>query len=354
LLKEEVMNLALHLSPPWPSPPPGSAGPVARLTWCAAVARWAPSKHNTQPWRFVVCEDALEIWADSQRMLPESDPHRRELVLSCGAAVQLACVAARALGVQPEVTLLPDGGGSLLARVVEAGPWATSEQDRHLLQSVARRRTDRGPLDADALPPSTPFLLQSAAEREGASLRLVAIPGERATLARLVERADRLLVRSGGVDHELQSWLREPGDHRRDGVQTDLTRGAAASYRAEFVQRDFSGASGSRALHDRAGADHPILGILCTPGDLERDWLLAGRALAAVLLCAAEVGADSSYLNQPVEEPTIRTELQTQFALVGSAQVVLRLGVGGAVPRTVRRRPSEVTSWAAGPGGSPR
>jgi hypothetical protein len=348
------MKQSLQLSAPWPSPPSGSAGAVARLSWCAAVARWAPSKHNTQPWRFVVRDDALEVWADPERMLPGSDPLRRELILSCGAAVHLACVAARALGVRPEVTLLPDGDGLLLARIAEAGPWTTSGEDRHLLQLVARRRTDRGPLDADDLPPSTPFVLQSAAEHEGASLRIVAVPGDRATLAGLVERADRLLVRRLATDVELEPWLREPGDHRRDGVRTDRTRGAAASYRAEFVQRDFSGSSGSPNLHDRAGTDHPILGIICTAGDHEIDWLRAGRALAAVLLCAAQVGADSSYLNQPVEEPVIRRELETALNLPGLAQVVLRLGVGGAVPTTPRRRPSEIVSRAAGPTGTQR
>lgn len=343
------MNQALQLSPSWPTPPAGSAGAVARLTWYAAVARWAPSKHNTQPWRFVVRDDALEIWADPSRMLPASDPLHRELVLSCGAAVHLACVAARALGFRPDVALLPAGNGLLLARLVEAGPWPTSGEDRHLLTLAASRRTDRGPLDAGGLPPATPFLLQSAAEREGASLRLVATPGDRATLAGLVERADRLLVRRGATDVELEPWLREPGDHRRDGVNTERTRGPAASYRAEFVQRDFSGSSGSQHLHDRVGIDHPILGIICTPGDHERDWLHAGRALAAVLLRAAQVGADSSYLNQPVEEAAIRSELRTALHLPGPAQVILRLGLGGAVSPTPRRRPSEVISRAAGP-----
>lgn len=327
---------------PWPTEPSATEGAGARMEWYAAVARWAPSKHNTQPWRFVVRGESLEFWSDPGRMLPESDPHCRELVISCGAAVHLACVAARALGYQPLVSLLPDSDRGCLARLVESGRWDPTTEDRQLLAAVPRRRTDRGPLDRAPLPASLPFMLQSAAAAEGASLRLVSRPGDRSTLAGLVERADRMLVQRGRVDEELARWLREPGDARRDGVPTDHTRGPAASYRAEFVQRDFSSPVSSPG-QDRPGPDDPILGVLCTPADHLQDWLNAGRALAAVLLRATVAGANASYLNQPVEESAIRGELRDQLSLVGVAQLVLRIGAGGEVTPPPRRDSDQLT-----------
>ncbi|MCU1595133.1 MAG: hypothetical protein JWO12_2525 [Frankiales bacterium] len=336
------MSLALIPSAPWPAPPGAESQPAERMGWYAAVARWAPSKHNTQPWRFVVRETSLELWADPRRMLPETDPHRREMIISCGVALHFVTVAASALGRQVSTAVLPEGSGGLLARLVEVGSRPVTADCRALLDLIPRRRTDRGPLDGDALPPGVPFLLQSEAAAHGASLRLVTAPGDRATLAGLVARADRLLVQRAAVDRELAGWLREPGDARRDGVPTSQTRGPAASYRAEFVQRDFS-SSRSTPDHDRDGADHPVVGILCTVGDREPDWLTAGGALGAVLLRAAAHGANSSYLNQPVEETAIRHQMRDRLALTGSAQVVLRIGVGGAVGPTPRRDPAEIT-----------
>ena len=326
----------------WPAMP-GIGGDVSdRLAWYAAVARWAPSKHNTQPWRFVVATGGLELWADPMRVLPQTDPHRRELVISCGAVVELACVAARAAGREPHVTRLPDGSGSLLARIDELGPHAATETDAALLAAVASRRTDRGPLDATALPPSLPFRLQSEAASTGASLRLVSRPGDRATMARLVERADRLLVQRGVVDRELEPWLRLPDDRRPDGVLVDHTRGAAASARAEFVQRDFSAAH-SRPAQDRPGPDRPLVAVLCTPDDEVRSWLVVGEALGRVLLHAAAAGASASYLNQPVEDAAIRAELRGQLDLPGIPQLVLRIGIGGHVTPTARRDPEDLT-----------
>ena len=326
---------------PWPTEPAGSADAATRMAWYAAVARWAPSKHNTQPWRFVLRGDTVEVWADPMRLLTMTDPHRREVSISCGAAVETACVAARAHGYEPKVTVQPSGAGGPLARLVEVGGWDSTEDDRALLAAVPRRRTDRGPLDADLAPIDLRFDLQSAAREHGAWLRLVSTPGDRATLASLVDRADRLLLRHGGVDDELAPWLREPGDNNADGVPTDHTRGAAASYRAEFVQRDFS-SSTSLPAQDRPGRDAPIIGVLCTPGDHPADWLLAGRALAAMLLRAAAVRVNASYLNQPVEHVAIRAELREHLGLPGVPQLVLRLGVGGEVTPPPRRDPDDV------------
>lgn len=314
---------------------------AARLGWYAEVARWAPSKHNTQPWRFVVDDDALEVWSDPARALPDTDPHRRELVLACGAAVHLACVAVRSQGLRPGVHLLPEGLGGPVARITEVGQRVRTDVDRRLLAAVAQRRTDRGPLDGSLLPPGLAFELQDAAVDEGADLRLVTTPGDRATLATLVARADRVLARRGVLDAELARWLRHPGDDRPDGVPTDHTRGAAASYRAELVQRDF-GVPGTPAAQDRPGRDEPVLAVLCTPGDTPADWLRAGAALAAVLLATTAAGAAASYVNQPVEDAASRVLLREQLDLPGVPQLVLRLGAGGAVAATARRGNDEL------------
>ena len=320
----------------WPAAPSETAAVEDRLRWYPSVARWAPSKHNTQPWRFVVHGRSLELWTDPRRALPDSDPLMRELIISCGAALHHVEVAAHALGRDVALELLPEGGCSFLARVTELGRGSTSPRAQDLLAAVARRRTDRGPLDAAGLTPSLPFDLQSAAARSGAWLRLVASEGDRSTLAALVERADRQLVRDGRIDRELDRWRRSATDPRPDGVPADRTRGPGASYRATFVQRDFAG-DGTSFAHHREGRDDPIVGILCTGSDGVADWLATGRALSAVLLEATVAGANASYLNQPVEVPGLRHELRSDLRLEGFPQLVLRLGAGGQVMPTPRR-----------------
>ncbi|MCW2715132.1 MAG: Nitroreductase [Frankiales bacterium] len=336
------MSTPSAVTPAWPAEPEASCDDTeARLRWYASQARWAPSKHNSQPWRFVLTGDALEVWPDPSRVLAETDPSRRELVLSCGAAMHLAAVAARAHGVVPLVTVLPDGEGGCAARLVEGGAHTVTRADRDLLDAVPRRRTDRGPLDAAVLPPTLAFELRARAAGQGGWLHTVVTPGDRASLSDLVARADRLLVRAGGVDRELAGWLREPTDPRTDGVPVESTRGPAASYRAEYVQRDFSTPE-SKAGHDRPGPDRPLIAVLCTPADGASDRVRAGAALSAVLLHATVAGASCSYLNQPVEHAPSRLLLRENLRLDGVPQLVLRLGRGGAVSRPPRRPEDEL------------
>ncbi|MEO6083892.1 MAG: hypothetical protein ABIQ18_12395 [Umezawaea sp.] len=65
----------------------GSLGPTPEQTLSAIGAvSLAPSVCNSQPWRFRLLPDWIELHADPDRALPVTDPAGRELRLSCGAA----------------------------------------------------------------------------------------------------------------------------------------------------------------------------------------------------------------------------------------------------------------------------
>ncbi|HEX8385847.1 MAG TPA: nitroreductase family protein, partial [Rubricoccaceae bacterium] len=75
---------------PWALPEeefPGLINDAERLRFLVRYAVLAPSARNTQPWRFHVAGNTLELWADRTRGLPVVDPAGRELTISCGAAL---------------------------------------------------------------------------------------------------------------------------------------------------------------------------------------------------------------------------------------------------------------------------
>src|SRR4029079_1510626 len=66
---------------------PGSPDEIARFAISTAI--WAPSVHNTQPWRFGAQSfgersGEISLAADPDRRLAVGDPHGRERAISCG------------------------------------------------------------------------------------------------------------------------------------------------------------------------------------------------------------------------------------------------------------------------------
>ena len=58
------------------------------VRYVVAKAVWAPSVHNTQPWRFTADGGpGLSLHADAGRRLAVADPDGREMMISCGAAL---------------------------------------------------------------------------------------------------------------------------------------------------------------------------------------------------------------------------------------------------------------------------
>lgn len=93
-----------------------------------AAAVLAANPHNSQPWAFRVTDTAVEVYADTARGTGTLDAAGREMYVGLGCAIENLVLAARARGLAPTLTLLPDGPGSDLllhhrgAAVAHSGP----------------------------------------------------------------------------------------------------------------------------------------------------------------------------------------------------------------------------------------
>ncbi len=102
-----------------------------------AKAVWAPSVHNTQPWRFTAAGQQVSLYADADRGLAVADPDGREMMISCGAALFNVRLALRSLGYIPETRVLPDPGQpALVARV----SWRQRAARRRVRAAAVRPR----------------------------------------------------------------------------------------------------------------------------------------------------------------------------------------------------------------------
>lgn len=300
---------------------------------CLSAAAAAPSIHNTQPWRFRVFADGVDVIADPNRRLQVIDPMGRELMISVGAALLNLRVAVLAHGRTPMQQLLPDPDMPELAARVQFGA-ATTPTDtvQRLYQAIPRRHTIRKPFTDDAVPPEVMTELARAAEAEDARLVVLDDP-TRASVLALVRMAERLVREDPGYWRELAEWT-HPSRHRHDGVPP----GAFGPWSAmELLPlRDFGLLQPIARRKVEWFESQPTIAVLYTTGDSAEQWLRAGEALERTLLTACVRGVSTTLMTQPLEIPALRGMLD-QSADGRVAQAIIRLGYGPHGPSTPRR-----------------
>ncbi|MEV6932202.1 nitroreductase family protein [Dactylosporangium sp. NPDC051485] len=295
-----------------------TTGTTDRLAAAADAARLAPSVHNTQPWRWVVHEDRLELYAEPARQLSEQDPDGRLLTLSCGAALHHALVALVAEGFAARVER-PAAAPLAVVHAEPQGPADPAAMRR--LQLLRVRHTDRRVASEEPISAAVLQELTEAARRSGA--RLAVLNRDQVLqLAVMIEHSGEAQQHDERMRAETAEWV---GGERPEGTGLPDAVIPAELPLTTVAERDFGVGTGKLD----AGAGHDTAAqyaILHGDGDDPADWLRAGEALSELWLSATEHGAAVLPLSSPVEMAFTRQALRRMLGETGYPFLVLRLG----------------------------
>jgi len=326
---------------------PESGSLREKLAFVLRYAILAPSNHNSQPWHFVLGDDAVLVCADRRRALPVADPGDRELVMSCGAALFNLRVALSHFGMPYEIIPFPARADPDVLAEVKIRPDGYVDQAiAQLFSALPRRVTNRTSFEDEAVPKEVQEVLRVAASAEGATVSYAETEAIRDAVAELIAEADRAQFTDPRFRGELASWIQ--GSGHGDGMPLyasglgdllDFARPLATS-----AIRTFDIGDGMAASHRRLAQGSPLLVLLSSSQDDAPAWLSTGQALERVLLEAANAYFDASYLNQPIEIAALRPKLQALMGGEGHPQILLRMGAG-TPPKRTPRRPVEDVLW---------
>lgn len=323
---------------------PGGGSIPAALAEAAASAGYAPSIHNTQPWRWRVLPDRLELRADRSRQLAVADPEGRLLVVSCGGALHHARIALAAQGLSVAVDRLPDPGDpDLLAALTVTGREPVTPAVMRLVQAAQVRHTDRRPVTDAPVPAAALEAIRGAVTAEGLEVHFLT-PDQTRELAASAARAAHIEAADPAIAEELAYWSgRGP-----DGTGMPASVLPATQPQTTVPNRDFgAGALPIEPGHDRAAR----YGVLFGPDDEPDTWLRAGEALSAAWLTATEQGLSVLPLSAVIEVTVTREALHRMLAGIGQPYLVLRLGVAdpdhAGPPHTPRMPAAQVVDTSA-------
>ena len=322
----------------------------ALLSTAVEQALRAPSVHNTQPWRWRITADSVELHADQDRHLTATDPDRRDLLLSCGAALHHLQVALAALDLPVRVHRLPDPENSdhLANTEILRDPAHNAHRadrvDAALAASINRRRTERRRMSHRPVPTEHLTTLAEHAARLGAQLLHVTDPTLRERLLATLTQAAHDQDDTPGYEAELRMWTRRyAGAH--DGIPAANVSPPPVGLSGVSPLRRFPRATLTQPPQQPGHGpvdDAAEFLVITTPGDAPLDRLRAGEATSAVLLAATGLGLACTPLSQALEVDTSRQAVQIEVLHVpDQPQLIIRVGWpadgSAGLPLTPRR-----------------
>lgn len=283
---------------------------------CLSYAILAPNPHNMQPWRVRLDGvDALTVFCDPARLLPETDPPNRQITIGFGCFLELLRQAARARGVRIETAPFPEGEPqpALDARPVATVkfPPPTEEAGDPLFAAALTRRTNRARYEARAVSESA--LAEIIAAAAGAEGLVAGATGEAAR----VDALKALAADAWSIEWGLARTRRESiavtriGKRAIDAAPFGLAINGPvpdAAALAGFFTREGMDVEGSPAYRQtldfylKAVAATPAFLWISTAANARADQLAAGAAFIRMQQRASLLGVAVHPVSQALQE----------------------------------------------------
>lgn len=325
--------------------------------WMLAHALLAPNPHNRQPWiADLRREGEISMICDGERLLPETDPFGRQILIGCGAFLELAIQAAAERGYAVEVSLFPGGEPSLtdlpkntvFARLTVSKSSAVKPDP--LFAFIRARHTNKGAYDsAKKISPEQLKNLEavassfSAPNSHNAQLNgVLDDPMKMQKMQEITRVAYEIELTTSRTYLESANLFRiGPGEieTHRDGISITGMMPRILSTLGMFNRFEVpaKGSSGYKQVMDRWAAFETGSGYLwmATTGNTRTKQIEVGRAYVRAHLLATSLKIDMHPLSQAVQEfVEVKAQNQAMYRLLDldptkvTLQMVSRIGYG--------------------------
>lgn len=302
--------------------------------------RFAPSSHNTQPWKFIVDDDGMDVVLDPDRRLMVSDPDGREHFISLGCVLETLLLTARKEGLTPSLKILPCGESPDFAARLEWNDTGGFHNhiDPLLARMMENRHTAHGPFHPTEVNDLDRSRLETALQYADVRPVWVDATSRRYALAEALHTATLVQFEQPEFRHELAHWLRH-----------GLSRTGTLATQAATVAIENFPIGPYIAKHDRDLLfDAPHVIALVTPHDGLMSRVHTGMAMMRLWLRATELGLLIQPMNAALQVPELKREVREILGLESgeAPQFIFRMGYGLPDRAHTPRRPlDEMIVW---------
>ena len=323
----------------WSGPPSAERDPRRRAL---AFALLAPSPHNLQSWLVDLSRDGeVLLFVDGGRLLPQTDPLSRQILMGQGCFLEILSMAAAAEGWRTETQLFPAGPWTVerpVARIVFSRLPGPSVDP--LFAQVPRRRTVKGRFEPRPLEAAHSNALATGVDLHGLSLSIVDEPAR-------VERLRAIAIAGSELEMNTPRTHKESIDVVRIGSAEIAAHRDGISIKGPMIWmlRQLGEMTPGKAMTPgtmawTSGRDYvlagyasaPAFGWLASRGNDRATQVAAGRAWVRLQLAAGALGValqpHSQTLQEYPEMEALRAAMRAETGVASdeTLQMFFRLG----------------------------
>jgi len=304
----------------------------------------APSGHNTQPWKFIISKNQIQIHPDFSRALLLSDPDHHILYIGLGCALENLIIAAKEFGYKSRVVLSKNDIAKFILKIyLQKCDYIQKDE---LFQWIEKRQTNRRLYSSRKIPTSHLEQLKRSAAMKGVRTVLVEDKGDQQKLEPFIIEGTRRQLQNQEQMQEVLPWLRfskEEARRKGDGLWL-ATFGLPTlpSKVAALFLKYFSTEKSEVKKVKKAVRCSSALGMFLIKKYDVTHWINLGRSFQRFALKATELGIAHAHLHAPCEDPEIKQSMIHSINQEGHLQLILRLGYAKPMPYSFRRSIEEV------------
>lgn len=321
----------------------GSIGPRRDLMReLVRYATLAANSHNTQPWKFRVYTDRIDVLPDFSRRCPAVDPDDHHLFTTLGCATENLVLAAGAHGLRSNVSIINAAADAIR---IDFEPAAA--EDSPLFQAITERQCTRADYDGKQVPSEQLSVLEAAAQDEDVAAMVFTGKRDLETILEYVVAGNTAQMNDKAFITELKQWIRFSESsivEHRDGLFSASSGNPAVPNWLGKIMLKFvfteAGENEKYTGHIRSSAG--VIAFVSHENNPE-SWINVGRRYERFALQATAFGLRHAHINQAVEVPEVRTQF-ADYLGIGERRpnLLVRFGYGPELPRSLRRSVDQV------------
>lgn len=314
-----------------------------RLKFILKYGLIAPNSHNTQPWKFAVGPNYIDIFPDLNRTLAYSDRAHRELYISLGCALANLLIAGTKFGLHPQVSLFPEDTLDPTAVRLTFSRKSSPPIPVDLFPFLTTRRTNRGAFKSKPITDSTAKLLLDYNDEPEITVHLVTDRPAINQIADIMYEAATFAFTDRIFKQELSRWVRPNNTSRPDGMPL-------SGFGMPFVISLFASQlirhmpAPIQAKMDKAWVlSSSAMVIISGSVDDKQHWISAGKVYEYFALAAAKIGLATAPMAAIIEHPPSNRKVKDLLKTTDKLLFYARLGYPlSPYPHSPRRTVSDI------------